>query len=197
MDGDAFTSCNSTYRLRYWNDGYTQLCGVSISCNSTYRLRYWNSTMFWHILSVPNTLQQYLPFTVLKLVKEIPIWASSCCNSTYRLRYWNFILSFWTDKNIILLQQYLPFTVLKRHIAPICFHNFSQYSCNSTYRLRYWNKVSLCSTCSLDRFSCNSTYRLRYWNFFYYCYGWSLQVATVLTVYGIETLRPLRPRPSR
>ena len=35
-------------------------------------------------------LQQYLPFTVLKLKIAIAfIFLSYCCNSTYRLRYWN------------------------------------------------------------------------------------------------------------
>ena len=39
---NIFTSCNSTYRLRYWN-GRTLVDRPYIySCNSTYRLRYWN-----------------------------------------------------------------------------------------------------------------------------------------------------------
>ena len=63
-------SCNSTYRLRYWNPkrSYTPshdqfvatvptACGIetmqlsaifsiALSCNSTYRLRYWNAAFF-------------------------------------------------------------------------------------------------------------------------------------------------------
>ena len=60
------------------------------------------------------------------------------------------------------LQQYLPFTVLKPNIFALIPE--TKYSCNSTYRLRYWN--------------------LKIWkkkdikNYL---------VATVLTVYGIET----------
>ena len=60
-------------------------------------------------------LQQYLPFTVLKLNTSSAYtppfdWS---CNSTYRLRYWNLRYFFIF---------YTPY-----------------YSCNSTYRLRYWN----------------------------------------------------------
>ena len=62
-------------------------------CNSTYRLRYWNKTFLTSSLPSDSSLQQHLPFTVLKLF----ILSSSihfkmiCCNSTYRLRYWNLI----------------------------------------------------------------------------------------------------------
>ena len=35
-------------------------------CNSTYRLRYWNSIAFFHTSTTNWSLQQYLPFTVLK-----------------------------------------------------------------------------------------------------------------------------------
>ena len=64
------------------------------------------------VISLLSKLQQYLPFTVLKLV----------CRSVYaELFCW--------------LQQYLPLTVLKLTSShdkiPPCG------SCNSTYRLRY------------------------------------------------------------
>ena len=59
-------------------------------------------------------LQQYLPFTVLKLIYFTP---AKCivvsCNSTYRLRYWNTGYSSTTPPTNSKLQQYLPFTVLK------------------------------------------------------------------------------------
>ena len=59
-------------------------------------------------------LQQYLPFTVLKLYKTL---------KTERFRY-------------VALQQYLPFTVLKPlRIIPVA--TTAVASCNSTYRLRY------------------------------------------------------------
>ena len=85
------------------------------SCNSTYRLRYWNTpsrqkNLVYRVATVPTVygietngtdsssssksgtrLQQYLPFTVLKLVR-----------------------SNWTSLPLAdQLQQYLPFTVLK------------------------------------------------------------------------------------
>ena len=64
--------------------------------------------------SLVTTLQQYLPFTVLKL--EIII---SHLSSGHRE-----------------LQQYLPFTVLKQRTLHLKLSIVS-LSCNSTYRLRY------------------------------------------------------------
>ena len=62
-------------------------------------------------------------------------------------------------------------------------------SCNSTYRLRYWNISSGCLY-SMNWPSCNSTYRLRYWNRYHaFLFMCMISVATVFTVYGIETLR--------
>ena len=62
-----------------------------------------------------NTLQQYLPFTVLKRSdrSEQSIKNYLCCNSTYRLRYWNSVREYNKSVGEIVLQQYLPFTVLK------------------------------------------------------------------------------------
>ena len=133
-------------------------------------------------------LQQYLPFTVLKLTINTEL--------IHRLSP---------------LQQYLPFTVLKLWM-PIT-EWFFIIGCNSTYRLRYWNVLSnrnnrilqvatvltvygietiviwLVTFCFAPRVvRCNSTYRLRYWNRMgFQLQGNLSQVATVLTVYGIET----------
>ena len=88
--------CNSTYRLRYWNNTYFNFNrSATISCNSTYRLRYWNSFTF-----------------ELKGKARIPL--AHGCNSTYRLRYWNYdqLTPVFTIL-MFMLQQYLPFTVLK------------------------------------------------------------------------------------
>ena len=130
-------------------------------CNSTYRLRYWNNTsLSLKPFKLKLKLQQYLPFTVLKL--------SIRANEFYKL------------------QQYLPFTVLKRYL-PV--HQHWRRRCNSTYRLRYWNQYAgvvsvdalpselqqylpftVLKLSKWKRFSiqgltgCNSTYRLRYWN---------------------------------
>ena len=60
-------------------------------------------------------LQQYLPFTVLKLKDDgrgIPFQH--------------------------VLQQYLPFTVLKPALVDNTIKGLD-LRCNSTYRLRYWN----------------------------------------------------------
>ena len=134
-------------------------------------------------------LQQYLPFTVLKLILSInpnKNWIS--CNSTYRLRYWNLlpirtlsllnlevatvltVYGIETNgledqyKYYVTLQQYLPFTVLKPSslLQPQSSHDGC---CNSTYRLRYWNAPFLLKIYLTFSASCNSTYRLRYWNF--------------------------------
>ena len=67
---------------------------------------------------------------------------------------------------------------------------FSFLSCNSTYRLRYWNRAILVAPKAFVSLRCNSTYRLRYWNMYQLLVGIRIEqhVATVLTVYGIETL---------
>ena len=84
-------------------------------------------------------LQQYLPFTVLKLRQALP-----------------------NRKDLLSLQQYLPFTVLKLNFAAQKLLKLNM-SCNSTYRLRYWNAFR-----ELIK-------------------KYTFSVATVLTVYGIET----------
>ena len=65
-------------------------------------------------LAVNSTLQQHLPFTVLK-----PISGFICTGSEF-----------------FKLQQHLPFTVLK-HELQHCKTRRHVESCNSTYRLRY------------------------------------------------------------
>ena len=135
--------CNSTYRLRYWNlimffthflfifqvataptvygiettEYFDTACSSFYCCNSTYRLRYWNGLrpeIYYEEYS--SSLQQHLPFTVLKpyFLQAQCNLVRLCCNSTYRLRYWN-----------------KPDNSLWRVIRRL--------SCNSTYRLRYWN----------------------------------------------------------
>ena len=65
-------------------------------------------------------------------------------------------------------------------------------SCNSAYRLRYWNLLDSRVARQLLDECCNSAYRLRYWNPNDIKYNNTAvyeYVATVLTVYGIETLQ--------
>ena len=108
-------------------------------------------------------LQQCLPFTVLKRIILLSRIQEFRCNSAYRLRYWNLRFSKNIKSGPTKLQQCLPFTVLKpnTHLSPL----------------------------SWFRHSCNSAYRLRYWNFAFYFPAFKAEifVATVLTVYGIET----------
>ena len=88
----------------------------TISCNSAYRLRYWNFMKIANSDTIPSLLQQCLPLAVLKLIyfllslevhHIVAIVPTACgietlltkniwhlkgglgCNSAYRLRYWN------------------------------------------------------------------------------------------------------------
>ena len=138
---------------------------ISLSCNSTYRLRYWNYVIGSLLVALVLTLQQYLPFTVLKpciLFSTHRMDAFKRCNSTYRLRYWNRQCLPYHGRHYIMLQQYLPFTVLKlsssfaRSKGAIWLQQYLPFTVlKLKYALRRYFKM-IC---------CNSTYRLRYWNF--------------------------------
>ena len=187
-------SCNSTYRLRYWNllEFHKYIESRRTCCNSTYRLRYWNIRATCNRYSPFLKLQQYLPFTVLKRL-SVSFWMSIMlsCNSTYRLRYWNFS----PGGGLISsneLQQYLPFTVLKQVRFLIISLNslvatvLTVYGIETEcYEVLYTHNTSLVATVltvygietiksSRWRFKfilgCNSTYRLRYWNGYYLQY---------------------------
>ena len=139
-------SCNSTYRLRYWNS-YAFLYKILIYSWVATVLTVYGIETIWIlcVLSIIWRLQQYLPFTVLKLWIEFRHKLSKCCvatvltvygietchqkrklsyylplyccNSTYRLRYWNFRCSITENSPVILwLQQYLPFTIYDEDI---------------------------------------------------------------------------------
>ena len=132
--------CNSTYRLRYWNwTNRGRRSATVLRCNSTYRLRYWNNSIFANNF-VTYRLQQYLPFTVLKLY------------------YISLPLVNTPDE----LQQYLPFTVLKPNWAVldvfVVLASLQQYLPFTVLKLWRWSNSTTMSI-----------------------------VATVLTVYGIET----------
>ena len=156
--------CNSTYRLRYWNihASIVALYLRTKGCNSTYRLRYWN------------------------LIPSSDTPRSNCCNSTYRLRYWNALIATASEVIISPLQQYLPFTVLKQFYFALNYPrkiSLQQYLPFTVLKL-----FRLIVPCKQES-RCNSTYRLRYWNIIFNLV-WNIDiwvVATVLTVYGIET----------
>ena len=110
--------CNSTYRLRYWNEKDPNIQTVVIYNVATVLTVYGIETILWDIVT-----------------KSFCVFS---CNSTYRLRYWNipflFTLTPYAFVATVLtvygietlqgkirkvghgsrLQQYLPFTVLKR-----------------------------------------------------------------------------------
>ena len=108
-------------------------------------------------------MQQYLPFTVLKPVIFSRIYSKILLVATVLTVYGIETCSKELKPLNFALQQYLPFTVLK--LNNLYFQIHSKVCCNSTYRLRYWN---------------NTQENL---------FGSPAKVATVLTVYGIETKR--------
>ena len=145
--------CNSTYRLRYWNyqDSWPNVCALlSVATALTvYGIETYeimknlssdeHATLQQHLpftvlkpnkikltaaISIP--LQQHLPFTVLKLPPNWNLLAKASilgCNSTYRLRYWNTAIYFYIVQTISWLQQHLPFTVLKLVFSVDNFHD--------------------------------------------------------------------------
>ena len=210
-------SYNSTYRLRYWNknirfernekreDVTTVLTVYGIETPPKIFLRIWPSfvttvltvygieTQEHNVLGEcqPRSLQQYLPFTVLKhnrnfdIRKPLRLW---CYNSTYRLRYWNSNASFAGSVNLsTTLQQYLPFTVLKPTAKVLGIKlksQLQQYLPFTVLKQSYFRA----SNAHLSGY--NSTYRLRYWNVLTRIIEQREKiVTTVLTVYGIETFR--------
>ena len=112
------------------------------SCNSAYRLRYWNNTLCRDTLGdVHKMLQQCLPLAVLKQCYKYhrSHFLMARCNSAYRLRYWNWVVPKVSSKNTFVA------TVLTA-CGIETIGNFSPSSsflacCNSAYRLRYWNHI--------------------------------------------------------
>ena len=138
-----------------------------LSCNSTYRLRYWNSKsklskaiLFTSVATVLTVYGIETKHYVLKASSKLPYR----CNSTYRLRYWNQALCALGFEQIALsLQQYLPFTVLKRVISLIL-------------SFITWSVATVLTVYGIE-----TPERLRAVEYI------NVLVATVLTVYGIET----------
>ena len=139
--------CNSSYRLRYWNSIKSVAFHSSWSCNSSYRLRYWN----YHINSLwiypLATLQQLLPFTVLKRIQSGQLLS-----------------------HVKSLQQLLPFTVcaegcetaeeqsddeVRTSQVPERSEGKTRVIRDSAYRLRYWNIG--CTRLSLANFAIVAT----------------------------------------
>ena len=125
-------------KTTFWNRLNTGFLDPAVCCNSAYRLRYWNPALI--TLSLPNVvpLQQYLPFTVLKLELQAPTVAAVVKVATVLTVYG--IETKQMDDNILekfyQLQQHLPLAVLKHFIV---IANYCRLTgCNSAYLLRYW-----------------------------------------------------------
>ena len=176
-------SCNSAYRLRYWNSIIIPItAGATVklqqclpftvlkpdilnsnrpyfcSCNSAYRLRYWNIPTTVIIIVVARPLQQCLPFTVLKLTHNQ--CRSITCSIFIKLQQ---CLPFTVLKlkyisafanDSFWLQQYLPFTVLKP--LKLISDRSQSDRCNSTYCLQYWNGISFKVTSCFIKCGCKS-----------------------------------------
>ena len=125
------------------------------------------SSILIKVMLVHLTLQQYLPFTVLKPCNHRITLNATKCVATVLTVYGIETPCKHTDNHCYCqLQQYLPFTVLKQS----WLLNIGKEHC-----------------------SCNSAYRLRYWNFHRRCTTWVIwTVATVLTVCGIENRKYFR-----
>ena len=83
--------CNSTYRLRYWNYSFSSIM-LSYLVATVLTVYGIETTIYSTTTPLSGPLQQYLPFTVLKLIDII-----------------------FHQESISTLQQYLPFTVLKHN----------------------------------------------------------------------------------
>ena len=134
-------SCNSAYRLRYWNvncNGWEPIT-AGVCCNSAYRLRYWNTsssvpvTFGWPVATVltacgietwvypnwsfnTNMLQQCLPLAVLKPsgYSEWIFWRYIKLQQCLPLAVLKPKCVGNVLEVIIMLQQCLPLAVLKR-----------------------------------------------------------------------------------
>ena len=110
------------------------------SCNSTYRLRYWNKRISY-VAMVRNLheLQQYLPFTVLKLLIA-SLTSSIGITVATVLTVYGIETIVYNHKTVYIQKVATVLTVYgietqshKPVLPQVC------HSCNSTYRLRYWN----------------------------------------------------------
>ena len=129
-----------------------------ISCNSAYRLRYWNVSTGVFPQSI-ILLQQCLPFTVLKLTTTLH--KNTQRVATVLTVYGIETFIYWMAASK-LLNVATVLTVYGIETFSTKYSFFIISCCNSAYRLRYWNNT-FCTDHTMSM-SCNSTYRLRYWN---------------------------------
>ena len=110
-------SCNSTYRLRYWNFHNMQLVRTWLHwCVATVLTVYGIETLVVESEWDDNLmLQQYLPFTVLKLdnIHLVMVWSLLQLQQYLPFTVLKLAINFLMIEFLSSLQQYLPFTVLK------------------------------------------------------------------------------------
>ena len=132
-------SCNSAYRLRYWNlasNSCAFLLSITVATVLTAcGIETWiNRCVFcWDIV-----LQQCLPLAVLKQEGNILAFTTcfelqQCLPLAVLKLCGNFCLLYHAE-----LQQCLPLAVLKLTTKQYSFKSTCK-RCNSAYRLRYWN----------------------------------------------------------
>ena len=113
--------CNSPYRLRYWNEIKAEEVSAEDLVATVLTVYGIETASLRRTASIFSSLQQSLPFTVLKLNFNVISLRSNSnrCNSPYRLRYWNGLETVQAYMSMSVLQQSLPFTVLKHFIATL------------------------------------------------------------------------------
>ena len=115
------------------------------------------------ITSCIYQLQQYLPFTVLKLnifFFNIAVFTVATVLTVYGIET---MISFLKSHlNLIEVATVLTVYGIETSLYGL-LNKFKELGCNSTYRLRYWN-IRMRNLQNVLLWSCNSTYRLRYWN---------------------------------
>ena len=115
------------------------------------------------MMSYSGSLQQYLPFTVLKHMNiGITKCFANCFVATVLTVYG--IETFSPSDNLWAFASNVATVLTVYGIETWINKNFQvlKYKgCNSTYRLRYWNSEYLGILLELRK-GCNSTYRLRY-----------------------------------
>ena len=162
------------------------------SCNSAYRLRYWNRKELFRSEAISvSALQQCLPLAVLKLSHNRS-WLPRICDGLQQclplavlkpalhaaliVHKFLIVATVLTacgietlvdtkDVNEINVATVLTACGIETPASALYSNPSPRLGCNSAYRLRYWNlrEVSL-QFCRGQVASCNSAYRLRYWN---------------------------------
>ena len=140
-------------------------------------------------------LQQYLPFTVLKLEpKHLKHSFKMSCVATVLTVYGIETFLNYHSHNCVpqMLQQYLPFTVLKLYwLRLACYldkYPLQQYLPFTVLKLKF-SKPETISSKVLQQYLPFTVLKLHQ----YERTQRSFLVATVLTVYGIETLKKPAP----